>query len=102
MDSNVIETAGLRRTFGKKGEIEAVAGVDLKVGAGSIFGFLGPNGAGKTTTLRMLSTLSCRPPARRRSRATTSRRSRAGAPAHRLRRPERRHRPAHDRPAASW
>ncbi len=57
MDSNVIETAGLRRTFGKKGEIEAVAGVDLRVGAGSIFGFLGPNGAGKTTTLRILSTL---------------------------------------------
>jgi ABC-2 type transport system ATP-binding protein len=57
MSDNVIETAGLRRTFGKKGEIEAVAGVDLRVGAGSIFGFLGPNGAGKTTTLRILATL---------------------------------------------
>ena len=32
-------------------------GVDLRVGAGEIFGFLGPNGAGKTTTLRMLATL---------------------------------------------
>jgi len=34
-----------------------VAGVDLVVQPGEIFGFLGPNGAGKTTTLRMLSTL---------------------------------------------
>ena len=57
----VIETAGLRRTFkghGKKsGEVQAVAGVDLTVEAGRIFGFLGPNGAGKTTTLRILATL---------------------------------------------
>ena len=57
MTEPVIETRGLRRTFGKKGEVEAVAGVDLRVEAGSIFGFLGPNGAGKTTTLRILSTL---------------------------------------------
>jgi ABC-2 type transport system ATP-binding protein len=35
----------------------AVAGVDLEVGRGEIFGFLGPNGAGKTTTLKMLATL---------------------------------------------
>jgi ABC-2 type transport system ATP-binding protein len=38
-------------------EVEAVAGVDLRVTRGEIFGFLGPNGAGKTTTLRMLATL---------------------------------------------
>ena len=37
--------------------VDAVAGVDLDVKQGEIFGFLGPNGAGKTTTLRMLSTL---------------------------------------------
>ena len=57
-DSNVIETRGLRKTF-KSGKrtVEAVAGVDLDVSRGEIFGFLGPNGAGKTTTLRMLSTL---------------------------------------------
>ncbi len=54
----MIETRGLRRTFtSRRGDVEAVAGVDLRVEAGEIFGFLGPNGAGKTTTLRMLATL---------------------------------------------
>ncbi len=57
-DTPVIEARGLRRVFKTRGgEVEAVAGVDLRVYAGEIFGFLGPNGAGKTTTLRMLSTL---------------------------------------------
>ncbi|HEV3232516.1 MAG TPA: ATP-binding cassette domain-containing protein [Candidatus Dormibacteraeota bacterium] len=54
----VIDIRGLRKTFKvRKGDVEAVAGVDLQVRAGEIFGFLGPNGAGKTTTLRMLATL---------------------------------------------
>ena len=54
----IIETVGLRKTFGGRGgHVEAVAGVDLKVAGGDIFGFLGPNGAGKTTTLRILATL---------------------------------------------
>jgi ABC-2 type transport system ATP-binding protein len=54
----MIHTRGLRRTFkGRRGAVEAVAGVDLDVEGGQTFGFLGPNGAGKTTTLRMLSTL---------------------------------------------
>ncbi len=53
-----IETHGLRRVFKtRKQVVEAVAGVDLTVKSGEIFGFLGPNGAGKTTTLRMLATL---------------------------------------------
>jgi ABC-2 type transport system ATP-binding protein len=51
MNDFVIETTGLRRSFG--GHV-AVAGLDLKVSQGSIFGFLGRNGAGKTTTIRML------------------------------------------------
>ena len=54
----VIETRGLRRVFkSRQRQVEAVAGVDLDVVRGEIFGFLGPNGAGKTTTLRMLATL---------------------------------------------
>jgi ABC-2 type transport system ATP-binding protein len=54
----VIETRGLRRVFKTRHrQVEAVAGVDLEVRQGEIFGFLGPNGAGKTTTLRMLATL---------------------------------------------
>ena len=58
----MIETKGLRKSFqvgkGRKAtKVEAVRGVDLKVGEAEIFGFLGPNGAGKTTTLRMLTTL---------------------------------------------
>ena len=32
----------------------ALAGLDLEVRAGEIFGFLGPNGAGKTTTMNVL------------------------------------------------
>ena len=54
----MIETHQLRRTFkSRRADVEAVAGVDLCVESGEIFGFLGPNGAGKTTTLRMLATL---------------------------------------------
>jgi ABC-2 type transport system ATP-binding protein len=36
------------------GGFTAVAGIDLTVPRGELFGFLGPNGAGKTTTLRMI------------------------------------------------
>ena len=49
-----IEASGLEKTFG---DTRAVAGVDLAVRAGSVYGVLGPNGAGKTTTIRMLATL---------------------------------------------
>jgi ABC-2 type transport system ATP-binding protein len=46
-----IETTNLTRRFGA---VTAVAGLNLAVRSGEIFGFLGPNGAGKTTTIRML------------------------------------------------
>src|SRR2546425_1926823 len=47
----VVETQGLTKRFGAR---VAVDGVDLRIPAGSAFGYLGPNGAGKTTLIRML------------------------------------------------
>jgi ABC-2 type transport system ATP-binding protein len=46
-----VATRGLAKRF--SGQL-AVAGIDLAVPRGSIYGFLGPNGSGKTTTIRML------------------------------------------------
>jgi ABC-2 type transport system ATP-binding protein len=46
-----IQTTNLTRRFGG---LTAVAGLNLTVRSGEIFGFLGPNGAGKSTTIRML------------------------------------------------
>jgi ABC-2 type transport system ATP-binding protein len=46
-----IRTDGLTKRFGAQ---LAVNDVDLRVPAGSVFGFLGPNGSGKTTTIRLL------------------------------------------------
>jgi ABC-2 type transport system ATP-binding protein len=36
------------------GRVQALAGLDLEVARGVVYGFLGPNGAGKTTTIRCL------------------------------------------------
>src|SRR3954451_10000620 len=49
-----IEVEGLVRRFK---EVEAVAGIDIAIEPGEIYGFLGPNGAGKSTTVHMLTTL---------------------------------------------
>src|SRR5438876_10765678 len=44
--------------FGKDyGDFRAVEALNLKIGAGEMFGFIGPNGAGKSTTIRFLATL---------------------------------------------
>src|SRR5262249_35887214 len=50
----VIEVEGLRKEYRRLrgGRTTAVAGLDLEVPEGGVFGFLGPNGAGKTTTIR--------------------------------------------------
>lgn len=47
----MIQARGLRKKFG---EFEAVAGVDLDVKPGEVYGLLGPNGAGKSTIISML------------------------------------------------
>ncbi|GAA4092964.1 ABC transporter ATP-binding protein [Nonomuraea soli] len=52
--TDALGLTGLRYRFGK---VEAVAGVDLTVAEGEIFGLLGPNGAGKTTAIRCITTL---------------------------------------------
>jgi ABC-2 type transport system ATP-binding protein len=54
MSEPAIEVRGLRKSFGPK---EAVAGIDLAIGAGSLAGLVGPNGAGKTTSLSMMTGL---------------------------------------------
>jgi ABC-2 type transport system ATP-binding protein len=52
--TEVLSARGLVKRYGRT---VAVAGVDLSVDQGEIFGLVGPNGAGKTTMLRMLATL---------------------------------------------
>src|SRR5205823_2505767 len=47
----------VRSVVKRFGETTALAGVDLEVAEGAIFGLLGPNGAGKTTLVRVLATL---------------------------------------------
>ncbi len=49
-----VELTNVTKSYGPN---DALAGLDLVVPAGSVFGFLGPNGAGKTTTLRILAGL---------------------------------------------
>src|SRR4026209_1483363 len=52
--SAIVRTEGLVKRYDRT---VAVAGIDLDVDQGEIFGLVGPNGAGKTTTLRILATL---------------------------------------------
>ena len=49
-----IRVEGVVKRFGAT---VALAGVDLEIAPGAVFGLLGPNGAGKTTLVRILSTL---------------------------------------------
>src|SRR6185503_85374 len=49
-----VRVAGVVKRFGST---TALAGVDVEVPVGMVFGLLGPNGAGKTTLIRILATL---------------------------------------------
>ncbi len=40
-----------------KGKIRALAGIDMRVAAGEVFGLLGPNGAGKSTLVKIITTV---------------------------------------------
>src|SRR5438874_11671761 len=47
----------VERVVKRFGATVALAGVELEVAQGTVFGLLGPNGAGKTTLVRVLATL---------------------------------------------
>ena len=49
-----LEITGLEKSYGRT---TALAGIDLRVEAGSILGLLGPNGAGKTTLVSIVAGL---------------------------------------------
>jgi ABC-2 type transport system ATP-binding protein len=49
-----LSTHGLQKRYGAQ---VALAGLELSVPSGVVYGFLGPNGAGKTTTMRLLTGL---------------------------------------------
>ncbi len=53
-DGIALATNGLQKRYGSR---VALAGLDLSVPSGVVYGFLGPNGAGKTTTMRLLTGL---------------------------------------------
>lgn len=55
MSEYILQTHDLRKVYGTQA---AVAGIDLKVERGAIYGLIGKNGAGKTTTLKMIGGLS--------------------------------------------
>jgi ABC transporter DrrB family efflux protein len=54
MSGLAVSIEGVTKRFG---DTVALAGIDLEVTEGTVFGILGPNGAGKTTLVRVLATL---------------------------------------------
>ncbi|MFB9721596.1 ABC transporter ATP-binding protein [Planobispora longispora] len=49
--TTAVKVRGLTKRYG---DVQAVGGIDLDIGAGEVFAILGPNGAGKSTTVEIL------------------------------------------------
>ena len=50
----MLNITSLQKTYGN---YHALDGLDMKIEAGSLYGFVGPNGAGKTTTIKIMTGL---------------------------------------------
>jgi ABC-2 type transport system ATP-binding protein len=82
MADPAISTHHLIKTYGRG--TRGLAGLDLEVRTGEVYGYLGPNGAGNSTTIRILLNL-IRPTAGSvRVLGLDPRRRRRGAPADRV------------------
>lgn len=55
-ETGIVSLRGLRKVYEGKPPVTALAGIDLDVREGEIYGLLGPNGAGKTTSISICTT----------------------------------------------
>jgi len=55
MMTAALELKSISKTYQrKKGKVDALRDVSLKINQGEVFGFVGPNGAGKSTTIKVI------------------------------------------------
>jgi ABC-2 type transport system ATP-binding protein len=54
--ATALRLSGLAKRYPGQPPVDAVAGIDLEVAEGELFGLLGPNGAGKSTTVGICTT----------------------------------------------
>ncbi|MDY6874958.1 MAG: ABC transporter ATP-binding protein [Chloroflexota bacterium] len=54
MESTTLVLDSLVKTFGRRGQVRAVNGVNIEINQGEFVTLLGPSGCGKTTTLRLI------------------------------------------------